>query len=1028
MMAKKSGGVKIFLGTVLLSAIIALQNPAPVKADQVIYSEGFETDDGGYTSDAGAGLEPGWEWGTPSTTGPAAANTGTKCWGTDLDAEAPATQAGGLYSPSIDLPVLTAAQVARVSFYGYIDINMTGRGQFLVSLDRENWDVLADLYMNMLPGWNRYEFDVSAYAGASLFLQFKAVTSTGGSPGFYIDDVALTIYDSGGGDTQIIDLEANEDNANASCPWVFPWNGFEFVRDNDIYSVARHSEGEYRDYYLLARPLVAREGVYPLEIREVEQENSWTDMVGLIAVDHAEGVMIGPDGQGNIHAYRPAELLAPVTARGNGADVGAAVSSWNDHGVHGYGDDDIDLDFGEIDTSAGARLVLRVKGFNSGQGEYRPFIGPPAVVVQVPAADGSWREAGRLQPRFEWSTNVFDLTAAFSRADGATKVRLHVISHGDKYHEVDIAALAIGPEPAMAVHHLDLSAATFAGRDVSAILRVADNDYQRMAPGEKIRVDFTAPPPTGAQRDFVLVSEGYYIPTGHTFFVYTWDGAAWVLRDGYSFPYPGDELKSFDLSLFLPDPDGEYKVRLWQDFMSGYGNASIDYIGFRSGAGQGILEAALDLRYLPDQEPNVAATYPDNLMGWVEKSDNVRYHIHSWDTGGRNRWSEFQWITGESNMPPVTSPVVIQGDTIFWTYNDADADPQANFEVEIWTGPGGSGENKWDPPVSGGGTTALDYNGPPLADGTYYVRVKASDGTNWGGWSETLWFVASARPAGETSAAYRLFSVPLLDVPGNSLAEAIAGGMPEGLTCGRQGDLRIFRILPNSGSPDHPTYEEMQEGDPPFFATATVNAAAAGTTTDLSGLAFWRIVGEEQRFRYTGAAVGAADVAIKLAPGWNAFGFPFNEIERIDIADLWVSDGNGVEYPLADPGNPLTGATVWEYEDRDGDGAVDDQADDGSPYDPARYIARNYGYWLYVDSPAGVVLHVPRQPRTDIADAAGGGRGPLGGAMERAALAVPEKTPPAPPAAFPNAGVSGGGGAAGGGCFIGSAGTGWFGR
>jgi len=138
----------------------------------------------------------------------------------------------------------------------------------------------------------------------------------------------------------IITMEASEDpSAWASCPWVAPWNGTEFATDNDIYSVARGADAEYTDQYRIMKPLVARNGVYPIQIQELETETSYTDFAALLQVDHAADVAVAPDEKGNLVAYRPDALLAPQSAvDGNGANVLALVATSNNDGYSAYTD------------------------------------------------------------------------------------------------------------------------------------------------------------------------------------------------------------------------------------------------------------------------------------------------------------------------------------------------------------------------------------------------------------------------------------------------------------------------------------------------------------------------------------------------------------------------------------------------------------------------------------------------------------------------------------------------------------------
>jgi len=81
---------------------------------------------------------------------------------------------------------------------------------------------------------------------------------------------------------------------------------------------------------------------------------------------------------------------------------------------------------------------------------------------------------------------------------------------------------------------------------------------------------------------------------------------------------------------------------------------------------------------------------------------------------------------------------------IGWTYHDLDSDPQQLAEVQVgsdadWT----NGAEMWDVQATGDATQLL-YAGQSLLDGTdYWLRVRASDGTNWSAWIETSFHMNS---------------------------------------------------------------------------------------------------------------------------------------------------------------------------------------------------------------------------------------------------------------------------------------------
>lgn len=720
-------------------------------AETIVYSEGFEASNGGYTL-LTSGPSANWQWGTPpATPGPGGAHGGSKCWGTNFGAQMPRPVDESIVSPPIKLPQVSANQIIRIRFWAFVSIDgMYDRGQFFVSKDRVNWDSLAQFYNNMetspytTPGWHKYEFTVSnSYAGNAdpnqntIYLRFRLGTPyssynfyCGGGDdrsGLFVDDLAITYYDIEA-TKKIFTLTAWEDpSAWASCPWIAPWNGSRYEVDNDIYSVARMPENEYRDYYRLGVPLAARNGVYPLELQERESEVSYTDSLMLWEIDHPADVAVAPDQAGVLHPYRPAALIAPLTATAQGKEVAASLGAADGKGVAAYNGDTVTVNFGTANIASGATLVLGVTGFVLGDGTAQPYSGTPAVVVETADGSGGWVERGRLLPRYAYSVAAFDLRPYLPQGQPVS-VRLRAISHDIKYHLVDFVALYAGAAPVFRVSPVAPGKATFAGRDVLATLSAEDGNYLRLAPGDKAALEFPALPlAPDSVREFVLVSKGYYVPTSGSYLVYTWDGNSWVQRDGHS--YPGNTVSmDFDLSLFLPDPTGQYRVRIWQDFQ--YEPAGIDAVAMQVGGIPAPLASAFDNRY------NTSVL--NKLLALDGATDN-------WSSCPRNRVVDVTFTPPVANIPPTVNPVQVSGGTtptISWNYSDPEGSPQARAQVQVWTGAGATGTILWNPPEFTGTGQSVAYAGSTLQPGgTYYARVQANDGQDWGPWAETAFTI-----------------------------------------------------------------------------------------------------------------------------------------------------------------------------------------------------------------------------------------------------------------------------------------------
>lgn len=736
-----------------------------IAAETVVYSEGFEANNGGFTL-LTSGDSAGWQWGTPALTpGPGSAHSGSKCWGTNFGSAMPKPADQSIVSQAIKLPQVSANQIIRVRFWAFVSIDgMYDRGQFFVSKDNANWDSLAQLYNNMetncgiTPTWHKYEFTIdNSYAADPdpnknlIYLRMRAAALYSSSSfycppytaddlsGVYIDDLAITYYDVPA-TRKLFSLEAWEDpSAWASCPWIAPWNGSRFELDNDIYSVARMPENEYRDSYRLAAPLVAKDGVYPIEILEREAEDSFTDYAALLEIDHVSDVAVAPDGAGVLHAFKPSQLISPVNAIANENNVAALLATADNKGFSAYNGDTVTVNFGAVDIANGAVMVLGVKGFILGDGVSQPYSGTPAVVVETMGTNGAWQERGRLLPRFAYSTGAYDMKPFLTNGQTVT-VRLRSISHDIKYHMIDYVAFYSGITPNFSVTQVYPAKAMFGSQNVLGALLTADGNYVKMSAGDKLSLEFPVLPlATGNMREFVFVSKGYYVPKSSSYLIYTWDGKGWVQRDGHSFT-SSDTTLDFDLSLFLPDPDGKYRVRIWQDYQYEY--AGIDFVKMMVGGSLAPLLKAFDNKINLDVTTLLSA------------SDNVR---NDWYIScPRDRVVDVEFTPpGPSNIPPTTNPVVVANTssltpTISWTYADADSDPQSLSNVQVWTGPNATGSILWNPPVFSGAGTSVTYAGSALQIGvTYYARVQSNDGKDWGPWSEAAFTISAPQICGD---------------------------------------------------------------------------------------------------------------------------------------------------------------------------------------------------------------------------------------------------------------------------------------
>ncbi|MBN1602075.1 MAG: hypothetical protein JW915_10720 [Chitinispirillaceae bacterium] len=756
--------MKLFInksGILFTVAVSAFFTANIYATETVIYSEGFESNNGMYTH---TGTFDTWEWGIPSANfvqGPRSAHSGTKCWGTDLDGSVPLNSNAYLTSPAITLPSIGTDSVLRVRFFGWVAVDlMSDRGEFQVSSNAVDWVTKAKLLCVMQEGWNEYAFDISNYAGGAIYLRFRCMADgehTFSPPevpqnmaGYYIDDIAITLTRSPATKKKLTFEGSESQNTIASCPWIcIPkkspgnsqhGNSPDFIEENDIYSTARGSEKEYTDYYQLVNSLpVDDDSTCVVKLKETEQEESFTDLLHLIVIEHQPDVEIACDDSGNVFTYKKNKTSLPTAAIDkNGVSVLNMIESPEEYGYKAFNEDYVELTFTWSGNVPHPILLLKAQGFMADGliGTHTQVT--PKIEVQTQNSSGQWVTRHLFYPRWKPAQCGYDLAGHLPYSK---KVRLLSSScHTGKYNYIDWVALSTESQKTVTITDLaPVSAIRSDGIDVTSDLQMIDNQYLHLITNEEVLLLFKLQSKVKDNKfDFIIKSKGYYNPTG-TYFFYTWNGSAWTQRDGWTIPLDGDQTRQFDFSLWLPDPTGQNRVRIWQDFI--FDEAAIDYVGLRRDSIDLIMSYATDLRN------------NNSILNQLNLSDNQRLF---WDYGEdwphRIRWVEVGWSDTFVNTPPSADPVFVTNTgvslpTINWTYFDLDGNAQNMYEVEVWTGAGGTGNNIWDPQPWQGCAQSVGYSGVTLTSGQkYYARVKVFDGKNWGGWSESYFIISANRP------------------------------------------------------------------------------------------------------------------------------------------------------------------------------------------------------------------------------------------------------------------------------------------
>ncbi len=100
-----------------------------------------------------------------------------------------------------------------------------------------------------------------------------------------------------------------------SCPFVYSWDGTQYVFDAEPYGGAISRGLEKDDYSELER-LREHDGVYRLKLTNEVDETQFTNLMELWVVDHTAGTRVAPDDHGGLRTIE--HPIAPLSARDEG--------------------------------------------------------------------------------------------------------------------------------------------------------------------------------------------------------------------------------------------------------------------------------------------------------------------------------------------------------------------------------------------------------------------------------------------------------------------------------------------------------------------------------------------------------------------------------------------------------------------------------------------------------------------------------------------------------------------------------------
>jgi hypothetical protein len=293
-------------------------------------------------------------------------------------------------------------------------------------------------------------------------------------------------------------------NGGSGCPFVFTWNGTQYVLDNNILPAAEISNGiDVEDYYRLEHsPVTINAGrhfsLYKLQICEFEYEHDYLDMIKLFKIDHSPNVNVAVSPYGEILTYQNPD--PPVSAFDEtGANVLSLVNSIDGSYYQGHNGSYVTLTFNRREILNGIKLVIR-------DDERPPLLKCP-VNVQVLNATGCWNTVATFFTRTYWATDIINMTAYLPDPEGNLKVRLCFIAN-DK---IDYIGIDTSPQASVQIRQATLVAAVHSTQgNVKNRLISNDQVYAEIMPGQQIYLEFLLPKNLNQESTFVFYSEGRY--------------------------------------------------------------------------------------------------------------------------------------------------------------------------------------------------------------------------------------------------------------------------------------------------------------------------------------------------------------------------------------------------------------------------------------------------------------------------------------------------------------------------------------
>jgi hypothetical protein len=346
-------------------------------------------------------------------------------------------------------------------------------------------------------------------------------------------------------------LTAPDPPPSESCPFIFSFNGREYVFDAEPYGAAISRSLKRADWCELEH-IKEVDGEYRLRMENFLDETQYTDEFKLMVVDHPAGSKVAPGISGEIHTIsKPASPLTAFSSRGE--DLLAAVSRkdeefWESRitetNIERIDDarDELILEFTKPKGARTAKLLVNACTSYWGARMGRTFLNLYGNRIQ------EWYdEVDRKGPAYyktlAWYINegLYMLKIQVDTGKGwevrgtmlgggpfVSKDRLYVLDVSDipgetlriklepavNFWRIDYMGVEYTEDQPVSVQEIEaVEAIDHTGRDVKESLKANDALYHVMPEiGDSVEFRFPAPEQVpGWERTIILKAVGYYI-------------------------------------------------------------------------------------------------------------------------------------------------------------------------------------------------------------------------------------------------------------------------------------------------------------------------------------------------------------------------------------------------------------------------------------------------------------------------------------------------------------------------------------